>query len=61
MAAKTELLQGTLDLLILKVVAQGPLHDTELLKQILLASREMLEVRQGSLLGVAPVAEKKGC
>ncbi|MBV9763442.1 MAG: PadR family transcriptional regulator, partial [Acidobacteriaceae bacterium] len=26
MASKTDLLQGTLDLLILKVVAQGPLH-----------------------------------
>src|SRR5215471_10572503 len=36
MPAKTDLLQGTLDLLVLKVVAQGPLHGYGIAQKILL-------------------------
>ena len=60
MPAKTDLLQGTLDLLILKVIAQGPLHGYGIAQKILLTSKEMLQVQQGSLYpALAPVTEKR--
>ena len=46
---RTDLIQGTLDLLILKTVAHGPIHGYGLAQQILLISREILQVQQGSL------------
>jgi transcriptional regulator len=46
---KTELLQGTLDLLILKTLAHGPLHGYGIAQRILLTSKETLQVQQGSL------------
>jgi transcriptional regulator len=46
---KTDLLQGTLDLLILKTVAAGPIHGYGIAQRILVTSREMLQVQQGSL------------
>ena len=44
-----ELLQGTLDLLILKAVSLGPLHGYGVLQRIQQISRHRLEIQQGSL------------
>ena len=44
-----DLIQGTLELLILGTVAQGPIHGYGIAQRILLVSREALQVRQGSL------------
>ena len=60
MPAKTDLLQGTLDLLILKVVAQGPLHGYGIAQKILLTSKEMLQVQQGSLYPALHRLQRKG-
>jgi PadR family transcriptional regulator PadR len=49
MAAKTDLLQGSLDLLILKTLELEPLHGWAVSKRIRLLSRDVLEVNQGSL------------
>jgi PadR family transcriptional regulator, regulatory protein PadR len=48
-APKSDLPQGTLDLLILRVVAQGPIHGYAISQKILQVSREALQVKQGSL------------
>jgi PadR family transcriptional regulator PadR len=47
--AKAELLQGTLDLLILKSLSLGPLHGYGIIQRIRQLSGEMLTVEQGSL------------
>jgi PadR family transcriptional regulator PadR len=47
--AKTELLQGTLDLLILKILALGPNHGWGISNRIRQVSREGLTASQGSL------------
>jgi PadR family transcriptional regulator, regulatory protein PadR len=44
-----ELLQGTLDMLILKAVSLGPLHGYGVLLRIQQISKDRLEVQQGSL------------
>jgi PadR family transcriptional regulator PadR len=44
-----ELLQGTLDMLILKVVALGPIHGYAIVQRIEQISRNALAIRQGSL------------
>jgi len=49
MGTTTELLQGTLDLLILKAVSLGPLHGYGVLLRIQQISRDKLQVQQGSL------------
>lgn len=49
MGAKTDLLQGSLDLLILKTLDLEPLHGWAVSKRIQLLSRGVLEVNQGSL------------
>jgi len=48
-AEKSDLLQGTLDMLILKVVAMGPIHGYAISKRIQQVSKDMLQVQQGSL------------
>ncbi|MGA8028686.1 MAG: PadR family transcriptional regulator [Bryobacteraceae bacterium] len=57
---KTDLLQGTLDLLILKTVAQGPIHGYAIAQRILLTSKEMLQVQQGSLYPALHRLQRKG-
>jgi PadR family transcriptional regulator, regulatory protein PadR len=57
---KSELVQGTLDLLILKVLAHGPLHGYGIAQRILVASRETLHVQQGSLYPALHRMERKG-
>lgn len=49
MKRRTDLLQGTLDLLILRTLSSGPLHGWAISKQIRQMSRDVLEVNQGSL------------
>ena len=49
MDKQLELLQGTLDLLILKAVSLGPLHGYGLLLRIQQISKDRLEILQGSL------------
>src|SRR6201981_1537103 len=46
---KVDLPQGTLDLLIMRVVALGPIHGYALAQRIQQMSREALQVQQGSL------------
>ncbi len=49
MGKQLELLQGTLDLLILKAISLGPLHGYGILLRIQQISRDRLEIQQGSL------------
>jgi PadR family transcriptional regulator, regulatory protein PadR len=49
MPTTTELLQGTLDLLILKAISLGPQHGYGVLLRIQQISRDMLQIQQGSL------------
>ena len=49
MSKTTDLLQGTLDLLILKAISLGPLHGYGVLLRLQQISREALQVPQGSL------------
>jgi PadR family transcriptional regulator, regulatory protein PadR len=49
MAKHLDLLQGTLDLLILKAVSLGPLHGYGILLRIQQISQDRLEILQGSL------------
>src|SRR5207245_6172580 len=49
MDRQLELLQGTLDMLILKAVSLGPLHGYGVLLRIQQISRDRLEIQQGSL------------
>src|SRR6201985_2601017 len=44
-----DLPQGTLDLLIMRVVALGPIHGYAIAQKIQQVSREALQVQQGSL------------
>jgi PadR family transcriptional regulator, regulatory protein PadR len=47
--AKTELLSGTLDLLVLRVLNGGPLHGFAIAERIHVLSKEVLSVEEGSL------------
>jgi PadR family transcriptional regulator PadR len=49
MGKQLELLQGTLDMLILKAVSLGPLHGYGVLLRIQQISGDRLEIQQGSL------------
>lgn len=46
---KADLLQGTLDMLILKALSLGPLHGYGIIQRIRRMSDEMLTVEQGAL------------
>ena len=58
--AKTELLSGTLDLLILRVLNGGPLHGFAIVERIFVLSREVLTVEEGSLYPSLYRMEAKG-
>lgn len=49
MSEQTDLLQGTLDLLVLKTLTLGPLHGWGISKRIRQLSQDALDVGQGSL------------
>src|SRR6201993_4830897 len=58
--AKTELLRGTLDMLILKVVALGPSHGYAIALRLQQISKEFFQVHQGSLYPALHRLEDRG-
>jgi PadR family transcriptional regulator PadR len=60
MTDRADLLQGTLDLLILKTLALGPLHGWGVSKRIRERSRDVLQVNQGSLYPALYRLEDRG-
>src|SRR5215467_5889915 len=54
-----DLPQGTLDMLILKVVEPGPIHGYAVAQRIQQISRDVLQVRQGSLYPALHRLEKR--
>jgi PadR family transcriptional regulator PadR len=58
--AKTDLLQGTLDLLILKILALGPNHGWGIANRIKQISRDGLQASQGSLYPALHRLELRG-
>jgi PadR family transcriptional regulator PadR len=56
----TEVLQGTLDLLILKVVALEPSHGYAIAQRIRRMSQEALQIQQGSLYPALHRLENRG-
>ena len=60
MAKQLDLLQGTLDLLILKAVSLGPLHGYGVLLRIQQISQDRLEILQGSLYPALYRLEHRG-
>ena len=59
-AEPPELLQGTLDMLILKAVSLGPMHGYGILLRIQHFSRAALEIQQGSLYPAVYRLEHRG-
>lgn len=57
---KADLLQGTLDMLILKALSLGPLHGYGVIQRIRQLSDEMLTVEQGALYPALSRIEQKG-
>jgi PadR family transcriptional regulator PadR len=60
MAKPADVLQGTLDMLILKAVSLGPLHGYGVLLRIQQISRNRLEIQQGSLYPALYRLERQG-
>lgn len=58
--AKSDLLQGTLDLLILKTLALGPQHGWGISQRIQQISDDVLQVNQGSLYPALHRLEEQG-
>lgn len=59
-AQTAELLQGTLDLLILKVVSLQPIHGYAIVQRIQQISKDALQIRQGSLYPALYKLENQG-
>jgi PadR family transcriptional regulator PadR len=60
MSKPTDLVQGTLDLLILKTLALNPMHGWGVAERIRQVSKEMLQVQQGSLYPALHRLEQQG-
>jgi len=60
MGKPNDLVQGTLDLLILKTIALEPKHGWAIAKRIQQVSREVLQVQQGSLYPALHRLEQQG-
>ena len=60
MEPKSDLLQGTLDMLVLKIVALEPLHGYGIAQRIRQISQDVLQVQQGSLYPALHRLEKRG-
>src|SRR5215471_16273657 len=60
MAMKSDLPQGTLDLLILKIVALGPVHGYAIAQRLQQVSRDVVQVPQGSLYPALHRLEYRG-
>jgi PadR family transcriptional regulator len=59
-SVKSEMPQGTLDMVILRVVAAGPIHGYALAHRIRLISRDLLQIQQGSLYPALHRLENRG-
>ena len=59
-ASKSDLLQGTLDVLVLKTLSAGPMHGWGISGRIQQLSQDVLEVNQGSLYPALHRLEEKG-
>jgi transcriptional regulator len=57
---KTNLLQGTLVMLILKTLTAGPMHGYEIAQQIHQASEDALKIEEGSLYPALYRMEEQG-
>ncbi len=57
---QTDLLQGTLDLLVLKTLQSGPTHGWDIAQRIQQVSRDVLRVGQGSLYPALHRMERQG-
>jgi transcriptional regulator len=60
MSPKSDLPQGTLDLLIMKIVALGPVHGYAIGQRLQQVSREVVQVPQGSLYPALHRLENRG-
>jgi PadR family transcriptional regulator len=60
MSKPTDLVQGTLDLLILRVIALEPMHGWAIAQRIRQMSNEQLQVGQGSLYPALHKLEQQG-
>lgn len=60
MGKPTELVQGTLDLLILKTISLQPMNGWAIAKRIQQVSKEILQVQQGSLYPALHRLERQG-
>jgi transcriptional regulator len=60
MPTSTDLLQGTLDLLILQTLALGPMHGWGVAQRIQQVSKDVLQIGQGSLYPALYRLEYKG-
>jgi transcriptional regulator len=60
MGSQIDLLQGTLDLLILKTLALQPMHGWGIAQRILQVSQDVLQVGQGSLYPALARLEQRG-
>jgi PadR family transcriptional regulator PadR len=60
MVKPVDLLQGTLDLLILKTLALGPTHGWDISQRIQQMSRDVLRINQGSLYPALHRLEQQG-
>ena len=59
-SGKSDLLQGTLDLLILQIAALGPVHGYAIAQRLQQISRDVLQVQQGSLYPDLHRLEERG-
>jgi PadR family transcriptional regulator PadR len=57
---QTDLLQGTLDLLVLKTLSAGPMHGYRIAARIQQLSDEVLRIEEGSLYPALYRLEQKG-
>jgi PadR family transcriptional regulator, regulatory protein PadR len=57
---RNELLQGTLDLLILRILSAGSLHGWDIAKRIAIVSNDRLSLKQGSLYPALHRMEGRG-
>ena len=57
---RSDLLQGTLDVLVLKTLSSGPMHGWGISQRIQQVSEEVLAVNQGSLYPALHRLEEKG-
>ena len=60
MAPKSDLLQGTLDILILRTLSEGAMHGWGISQRIQQVSKDVLQVNQGSLYPALHRLEQQG-